>query len=140
MDVVASPSLQSPSASPGLNGIGTPFPPVTVDPVRVVEHLAAALEALLGATRSELETAGSLLHKSRYQDTLHRCGRFANDSQASLYVQKDLASEPQMENGVVDEEHGKLPPVPSPADMSWKETTYANVDTRKQRPSRTPTT
>jgi dynein cytoplasmic 1 heavy chain len=95
MDVVA----PSQTSSPGTNGVGTsPFAPI--DPVRVVDHLANILEAALGASRDELEAPGSLLSKSRYSDTLQRCTRFANDTQISLFIQKDLASSPGVENGV----------------------------------------
>src|SRR4051794_32623755 len=95
MDVAAAP--QTPS--PGTNGVASsPFAPI--DPVRVVDHLAVVLEAALGASRDELEASGSLLSKSRYSDTLQRCTRFANDTQISLFIQKDLAPSPDGENGV----------------------------------------
>ncbi|EOO03106.1 putative dynein heavy chain protein [Phaeoacremonium minimum UCRPA7] len=97
MDMVASPQ----AAGPGPNGVnGTPF--ATIDPVRVLEHLALLLEVALGATREELEAPGSLLSKARYTDTLQRCVRFAGDSMVSLYIQKDLAASPQIENGDAD--------------------------------------
>lgn len=84
----------------GNNGVnGTVL--VTMDPARVIEHLAQLLEAALGATREELEAPGSLLSKARYSDTLQRCSRFTNDALVSLYIQKDLpATAPtQLGNG-----------------------------------------
>lgn len=103
MDMVASPQ----AAGPGPNGVnGTPF--ATIDPVRVVEHLALLLEVALGATREELEAPGSLLSKGRHADTLQRCVRFAGDSMVSLYIQKDLAASPQIENGDADSRRPRL--------------------------------
>jgi len=92
MDVVA--PVQAPS--PGPNGVTTP-PFVTIEPARVVGHLATLLEAALGATREELEDVGSLLSQASYADTLSRCSRFTGDSQA-LYIQKSLAPTTQLEN------------------------------------------
>lgn len=85
------------NGSNGVNGAA----PVTVDPARVIDHLAHLLEATLGATREELEAPGSLLSKSRYSDTLQRCSRFTNDVLVSLYIQKDLpaTAAPELENG-----------------------------------------
>lgn len=87
--------VSSPAAP---NGVATPpFP--TVEPERVVDHLAAVCQIALGATRDELEQPGSLLHKSRYEETVSRCTRFANDTQNVLYVQKDIAQSSTGENG-----------------------------------------
>ncbi|KAG6366173.1 hypothetical protein INS49_000349 [Diaporthe citri] len=86
----------------GINGVNPGAPLVAMDPARVVEHLAHLLEAALGASRDELEATGSLLSKARYNDTLQRCTRFANDAVVSLYIQKDLPATPQLENGDVD--------------------------------------
>ncbi|RXG49840.1 hypothetical protein VDGE_00518 [Verticillium dahliae] len=87
--------------SPGANGVAAaPFP--TIDPVRVVEHLVSACEIALGATREDLEASGSLLHKSRYTDTIQRCNRFATDVQTTLYIQKDIIPSSGIQNG--DEE------------------------------------
>ena len=91
----------------GINGVNTGAPLVAMDPARVVEHLAHLLEAALGASRDELEATGSLLSKARYNDTLQRCTRFANDTVVSLYIQKDLPAAPQLENGDVD---SSMPP------------------------------
>jgi dynein heavy chain 1 len=75
--------------SPATNGLAaTAFP--TIDPNLVVEYLASILQSTLGASRQDLENVGSLLSKSRHSDTVQRCLRFATESQAALYVQKDL--------------------------------------------------
>jgi dynein heavy chain 1 len=63
-----------------------------VDPILIVEHLANVIEITLGATRKDLENTNSLLSKSRYQDTISRCTRFASENQVALYVTKDIAS------------------------------------------------
>jgi dynein heavy chain 1, cytosolic len=85
-------SMVAAPASPAPNGVASnPFP--TIDPILVVEHLAAVLEITLGATRRELENFGSLLSKARYSDTVQRCTRFATESQVALYVRKDVVSE-----------------------------------------------
>lgn len=87
-----------PAQGPATNGVApAPFP--TVEPERVVEHLAAVCQIALGATREELEQLGSLLHKSRYGETVSRCIRFANDTQNVLYIQKDIAPSSTVENG-----------------------------------------
>ncbi len=97
METVAPP----PAASPGPNGVAAaPF--ASVDPARVVDHLAVLLEATLGATRTELEAPGSLLSRTRYHDTLQRCTRFAQDAQVALYIQKDLLPN-TLENGASGE-------------------------------------
>lgn len=94
---------------PGANGVAAaPFP--SVDPARVVEHLAAVCEVALGATREDLEAPGSLLHKTRYADTVQRCTRFATDTQTTLYIQKDLNPSSTVQNG--DDE-------PSMSTHSW---------------------
>ncbi|KAH7328045.1 dynein heavy chain, N-terminal region 1-domain-containing protein [Stachybotrys elegans] len=91
---VTSPSAQS--LPP--NGVATPAFP-TIEPERVVEHLAAVCQIALGATREDLEQPGSLLHTSRYGETVSRCTRFANDTQNVLYIQKVLAGSSGPENG-----------------------------------------
>jgi dynein heavy chain 1 len=63
-----------------------------VDPILIVEYLAKVIEITLGAARKDLETGNSLLSKSRYQDTISRCTRFASENQVALYVTKDIAS------------------------------------------------
>lgn len=87
--------------SPNPNGAAT-FP--TVDPERVVEHLVSVCEVALGAAKADLETPGSLLHKSRYADTIQRCARFATDTQAALIVQKDVSPSLTIQEG--DDESG----------------------------------
>jgi dynein heavy chain 1, cytosolic len=90
--------MESLVASPtGLtsNGVTSSSYP-TIEPILVVEHLAAVLETTLGATRKELEHIGSLLSKARYSDTIQRCTRFATaESQATLHVRKDIIAEGQ---------------------------------------------
>lgn len=97
----------------GINGVNAAAPLVAIDPARVVEHLAHLLEAALGASRDELEATGSLLSKARYNDTLQRCTRFANDTVVSLYIQKDIPATPQLENGDVDSSTAPASPSPS---------------------------
>ncbi|KAI5868419.1 cytoplasmic dynein heavy chain [Durotheca rogersii] len=85
MEAVASPrGLQTPSPA----GMSPSF--ATVDPELVVDYLASVVTIALGATRYELESPENLLSKATYPDTLHRCSRFATDSQVALYVQKDI--------------------------------------------------
>jgi dynein heavy chain 1 len=95
---VSPPPVQSHAAS--ANGGSAPAPTFpTIEPERVVEHLAAVCQVALGATHEDLEQPGSLLHKSRYSETVSRCTRFANDTQNVLYIQKDVAHSPAAENG-----------------------------------------
>lgn len=92
--------VSSPAAvqSPGANGVApAPFP--TIDPERIVDHLAAVCQIALGASKEDLEQPGNLLHKSRYAETVSRCTRFANDTQNVLYIQKDIAHSSTVENG-----------------------------------------
>ena len=94
-------SLVTSPAAPSANGATTnPFP--TIDPLLVVEYLAAILETNLGATRTELEDIGSLLSKSKYSDTIQRCTRFAAESQQALYVQKDLVEANTLGDTILD--------------------------------------
>ncbi|KAL2166549.1 hypothetical protein VTG60DRAFT_2516 [Thermothelomyces hinnuleus] len=118
MEAVTSP----PATSPGGNSVAaTPF--AAVDPVRVVGHLAALLEAALGATRKELEAPGSLLSKARYADTLQRCTRFAVDTQVALYVQKDLVPTDTVEDDEAEEAPSHAYTISS--DFSLSSTTVA---------------
>lgn len=82
----------------GANGV-TPAPFPTIEPQRVVDHLAAVCEIALGASREELQLAGSLLHEAQYSDTVSRCTRFANDTLNVLYIQKDVVQSGPVENG-----------------------------------------
>jgi dynein heavy chain 1 len=93
-------SLVTSPASPSTNGLASgAFP--TIDSSVVVEYLASVLEITLGAKRKDLESAGSLLAKARYSETVQRCTRFATESQVALYVQKDIAAGDGL-NGDVD--------------------------------------
>lgn len=83
--------------SPGSTANGVAFP--TIEPERVVEHLAAICQVALGATQDDLEQVGSLLHQARYSETISRCTRFANDSQNVLYIQKDISNPSAIEPG-----------------------------------------
>ena len=77
-------------ASPGPNG---QVPPTHVlgslDTSSVVDYLVDVLGVTLGASPEDLERPGSLLSRSKKDDTIQRCTRFASDSQVVLYVQKD---------------------------------------------------
>ena len=86
------------AAVPPANGVAAAAFP-TIEPERVVDHLAAVCQIALGATREELEQLGSLLHKGRYGETIARCTRFANDTQNVLYIQKDIVNPSAVENG-----------------------------------------
>ncbi|KAJ4149826.1 dynein heavy chain [Fusarium falciforme] len=92
-------SAAAPSTGSSANGVTAAAPFPTIEPERVVEHLAAVCEIALGATRDELEQLGSLLHKARYGETVSRCTRFASDSQNVLYIQKDIANPSAVEAG-----------------------------------------
>ena len=85
--------------SPGANGQPTPPAATSIDPSLLVEYLIDLLVATLGATAEDLERNGSLLSKSKKQDTIQRCTRFALESQTVLYVQKELSS-PEKTNGM----------------------------------------
>ncbi|KAJ0379023.1 Dynein heavy chain cytoplasmic [Colletotrichum chrysophilum] len=90
---VASPSI------PGANGVASPTSDPSIDPVRVVDHIALACQIALGANQEDLESPGSLLHKHRYSDTLQRCARFATDTPNTLYIQKDILPASAIQNG-----------------------------------------
>lgn len=80
-------------AAPGApNGVSTPDAAALVDSGAVVQYLTDVLQVTLGALKSELESAGSLLSSARYNDTVQRCTRFASESQVALYVQKDIVA------------------------------------------------
>ncbi|PHH59003.1 hypothetical protein CDD81_3954 [Ophiocordyceps australis] len=98
---VSSPPGPNPSAAVAAtttNGV-TPAPFAGIEPERLVEHLAAVCQVALGASPQDLEQPGSLLHKSRYNETVSRCTRFANEGQSVLYIQKDLGNPATVENG-----------------------------------------
>jgi dynein heavy chain 1 len=77
----------SPSAP---NGVGAPTINDDIDPLLVLEHIASLIQSTLGAARKELEAVGSLLSKSKDDETLNQCARFASESQVALYAQKDV--------------------------------------------------
>lgn len=80
-------------ASTGVpNGVSTPDTATLVDSGAVIQYLTEVLQVTLGALKSELETAGSLLSAARYNETVQRCTRFASETQVALYVQKDIAA------------------------------------------------
>ncbi|KAI9896991.1 hypothetical protein N3K66_008013 [Trichothecium roseum] len=93
--------VTSPSpAQEAANGVSTPTTSLpTIEPERIIEHLASVCQIALGATREELEQPGNLLHGSRHAETLNRCTRFATDTQNVLYIQKDIAHSSTVENG-----------------------------------------
>jgi dynein heavy chain 1, cytosolic len=91
---VSSPAAQTPPA----NGAATAVFP-SIEPERVLDHLAAVCEVALGSTREELEQPGGMLHKSKHAETLSRCARFASDTQNVLYIQKDISHSSAVENG-----------------------------------------
>lgn len=80
------------AASGAPNGVSTPDVAAVVDSGVVVQYLTDVLQVTLGALKSELESAGSLLSSARYNDTVQRCTRFASESQVALYVQKDIVA------------------------------------------------
>ncbi|KAI9851336.1 MAG: hypothetical protein M1838_003977 [Thelocarpon superellum] len=86
--------MESPLVSPGANGAppapSSPFPPIGINPSRVVDYLVELLQITLGASRADLEGPGSLLSAARHADTVQRCTRFAAEAQMVLYVQKDV--------------------------------------------------
>jgi dynein heavy chain 1, cytosolic len=86
-------------APPGANGVAnTPTPP-TFDPQVLVEHLSNLIIVTLGASKSDLEAYPSLLSQSESAETLQRCSRFASESQAALYVRKDVETDSLHTNG-----------------------------------------
>jgi len=80
-------------ASPGVpNSLAAPSQVPVADPSVVVQYLTDVLQVTLGASRKDLESAGSMLSKGKYSETVQRCTRFASESQVALYVQKDLVA------------------------------------------------
>jgi dynein heavy chain 1 len=79
-------------ASAGVpNGVSAPGQ-ASLDSGAVVQYLTEVLQVTLGALKTDLEDAGSLLSEAKYSDTLQRCTRFAIEPQTALYVQKDLVA------------------------------------------------
>src|SRR4051794_29783698 len=96
-------------ATPGVsNGVSAPETAAMVDSGAVIQYLTEVLQVTLGAQKSELESAGSLLSESRYNETVQRCTRFASEAQVALYVQKDIVAAEES-NGET-ENQGKCPP------------------------------
>ena len=79
-----------------------------VDSGAVIQYLTEVLQVTLGAQKSELESAGSLLSESKYNETQQRCTRFASESQVALYVQKDIV--PAEETNGEAEDQGRPDP------------------------------
>ncbi|CAI7595849.1 unnamed protein product [Penicillium discolor] len=91
-------------ASSGVpNGASTPETTALVDSGAVIQYLTEVLQVTLGAQRSELESAGSLLSESRYNETLQRCTRFASEAQVALYVQKDIVTAEETDGETEDQ-------------------------------------
>lgn len=74
------------------NGVPGPAQASLVDADTVIQYLTEVLQVTLGALKTELEGAGSLLSSAKYNDTVQRCMRFASEAQVALYVQKDLVA------------------------------------------------
>lgn len=74
------------------NGVPGPAQASLVDAGAVIQYLTEVLQVTLGALKTELEGAGSLLSPAKYNDTVQRCMRFASEAQVALYVQKDLVA------------------------------------------------
>ncbi|KAK2746366.1 hypothetical protein FQN57_003248 [Myotisia sp. PD_48] len=98
-------------ASPGVSNGLAPPPAIlpAADPSDVVQHLADVLQGTLGASKTDLESPGSLLSNAKYPETLQRCERFASESQMALYAHKDLL-ETETTNGLDDESAPPPPP------------------------------
>ncbi|KAK5628509.1 hypothetical protein RRF57_004225 [Xylaria bambusicola] len=93
----------SPLSSEGAGANGVSPPPFNIiDPKVIVDHLASVISIALGATRAELERLGSLLSSENYTDTIHRCSRFATDTQVVLYIQKDAEPLDDIPDGPAD--------------------------------------
>lgn len=96
-------------APPGANGLlsAKHASIASLDPHSLVDHLVKVLDVMLGASKDDLESPGSLLSESKLPDTLQRCTRFALEPQEALYVQQDTLdpSQPAQVNG----ESGKFP-------------------------------
>lgn len=98
-------------ASSGVpNGVSVTEATALVDSGAVIQYLTEVLQVTLGAQKSELESDGSLLSESRYNDTLQRCTRFASESQVALYVQKDIVAAEET-NGEAEDQGRPFPPL-----------------------------
>ncbi|KAA8652525.1 dynein heavy chain [Aspergillus tanneri] len=115
-------------ASDGVsNGVAAPTQTPMVDSNAVIHYLVEVLQVTLGALKTELESAGSLLSEAKYSDTVQRCTRFASESQVALYVQKDLVGS-EATNGTDDGEASSTQYVYNlAAEISSSSTTLASV-------------
>jgi hypothetical protein len=96
-------AVLSPTGSEGAGANGVPSPVFNIiDPSVIVEHLASVVTIALGATRAELESAGSILSRENHPDTVQRCSRFATDVQVALYIQKDVKALEDIPDGPSD--------------------------------------
>lgn len=113
----------SPLSSEGAGANGASSPSFnTVNPEVMVEHLASVVSIALGATRAELNGPGSLLSSANYEDTVHRCSRFATDGQVALYIQKNAESLDSMPDAPADSSKSALPRV-----ITAAEPLYSNL-------------
>jgi len=103
MEVSTSPAAPAPLGPGNSNGTASPsFPAAASD--RLISHLSTVIQITLGATETDLEAVGCLLHPAQRRDTIDRCLRFANDTQSVLYVQKDILPKDAAVSPAVGEE------------------------------------
>ncbi|KAJ5945842.1 hypothetical protein N7454_002681 [Penicillium verhagenii] len=115
-------------AAPGApNGVSTPDTAAMVDSGAVVQYLTDVLRVTLGALKSELESAGSLLSAARYTDTVQRCTRFASESQVALYVQKDIVAAEETTGEAEDSEPSMQYVYTLSSEISSASTTVSSV-------------
>ncbi|KAJ6102543.1 hypothetical protein N7486_004970 [Penicillium sp. IBT 16267x] len=115
-------------AAPGApNGVSTPDTAALVDSGTVVQYLTDVLQVTLGALKSELESAGSLLSSARYNDTVQRCTRFASESQVALYVQKDIVAAEETNDETDDSESATQYVYTLSSEISSASTTVSSV-------------
>ncbi|KAF4967422.1 hypothetical protein F66182_17921, partial [Fusarium sp. NRRL 66182] len=117
-------------AAPGVatNGLAAATAPVAVaDPYAVVRYLTDVLQVTLGASKRDLEAAGSLLSKAKYSETVQKCTRFASESQVALYVQQDIFSAEQPNGTESDEVAETRYTYTLAAEVSFLSTTVASV-------------
>lgn len=72
-----------------------------IDPQKIINHLTQVCEVTLGATKRDLENAGSILSIAKVSDTTQRVQRWA-ESQEVLYIQKERPPGSELE-AVLDE-------------------------------------
>ncbi|XHG04755.1 hypothetical protein AWENTII_008001 [Aspergillus wentii] len=115
-------------ATPGVsNGVATPGQASLVDSNAIIQYLTEVLQVTLGALKTELESTGSLLSKTKYSETVQRCTRFASESQVALYVQKDLVASEEA-NGTEDGQASSVQYIYNlSAEISSSSTTVASV-------------